>query len=159
MSWCLRRKLLPLASRPTPCPCWKTSPRLPLYSTAHPWPSKTRLNQTMTLSCDFLLWENRMCLQYLRVTFDPDTGLLSGLSNLKTKQTIKLTQNFYWSVSPQNLRWRICCYFHDLLVVAGTTPAMATTLPVISLRARTSSDPTPPRRSSSARRPRQRAFR
>lgn len=37
-------------------------------------------------------------LQFLRVTFDPDTGLLSSLSNLKTKQTIKLTQNFYWSV-------------------------------------------------------------
>lgn len=55
-----------------------------------------------------------MCLQFLRVTFDPDTGLLNGLSNLKTKQTIKLRQNFYWSVSPQNLRWRICCYFHDL---------------------------------------------
>ncbi|XP_003972325.3 lysosomal alpha-mannosidase isoform X1 [Takifugu rubripes] len=34
--------------------------------------------------------------KFLRVTFDPDTGLLSGLSNLKTKQTIKLTQNFYW---------------------------------------------------------------
>lgn len=37
-------------------------------------------------------------LQYLKVTFDPDTGLLSSLSNLETKQTIKLTQNFYWSV-------------------------------------------------------------
>lgn len=35
-------------------------------------------------------------LQYLRVTFDPDTGLLSSLTNLETKQTIKLTQNFYW---------------------------------------------------------------
>uniref|UniRef100_A0A8C6KLS3 Alpha-mannosidase n=1 Tax=Nothobranchius furzeri TaxID=105023 RepID=A0A8C6KLS3_NOTFU len=34
--------------------------------------------------------------KYLQVTFDPDTGLLSGLSNLETKQTIKLTQNFYW---------------------------------------------------------------
>uniref|UniRef100_A0A8C6KDZ4 Alpha-mannosidase n=1 Tax=Nothobranchius furzeri TaxID=105023 RepID=A0A8C6KDZ4_NOTFU len=34
--------------------------------------------------------------RYLQVTFDPDTGLLSGLSNLETKQTIKLTQNFYW---------------------------------------------------------------
>ncbi|KAF7652581.1 hypothetical protein LDENG_00095180 [Lucifuga dentata] len=34
--------------------------------------------------------------QYLRVTFDPDTGLLSSLSNLETKQIIKLTQNFYW---------------------------------------------------------------
>ncbi|XP_034395786.1 lysosomal alpha-mannosidase [Cyclopterus lumpus] len=34
--------------------------------------------------------------KFLRVTFDPDTGLLSGLSNLETKQTIKLTQNFYW---------------------------------------------------------------
>uniref|UniRef100_A0A3Q3WC73 Alpha-mannosidase n=1 Tax=Mola mola TaxID=94237 RepID=A0A3Q3WC73_MOLML len=34
--------------------------------------------------------------RFLRVTFDPDTGLLSSLSNLKTKQTIKLTQNFYW---------------------------------------------------------------
>uniref|UniRef100_A0A8C4E4T8 Lysosomal alpha-mannosidase n=1 Tax=Dicentrarchus labrax TaxID=13489 RepID=A0A8C4E4T8_DICLA len=36
--------------------------------------------------------------QFLRVTFDPDTGLLSSLSNLETKQTIKLTQNFYWLV-------------------------------------------------------------
>ncbi|XP_056266285.1 lysosomal alpha-mannosidase isoform X2 [Pseudoliparis swirei] len=34
--------------------------------------------------------------KFLRVTFDPDTGLLSGLSNLETRQTIKLTQNFYW---------------------------------------------------------------
>ncbi|CAG12505.1 unnamed protein product, partial [Tetraodon nigroviridis] len=34
--------------------------------------------------------------KFLRVTFDPDTGLLSGLSNLETQQTIKLTQNFYW---------------------------------------------------------------
>ncbi|KAM9856488.1 lysosomal alpha-mannosidase [Aulostomus maculatus] len=34
--------------------------------------------------------------KYLRVTFDPDTGLLSSFSNLETKQTIKLTQNFYW---------------------------------------------------------------
>ncbi|KAK9540894.1 hypothetical protein VZT92_003314 [Zoarces viviparus] len=34
--------------------------------------------------------------QFLRVTFDPDTGLLSSLTNLETKRTIKLTQNFYW---------------------------------------------------------------
>ncbi|XP_070684120.1 lysosomal alpha-mannosidase [Pempheris klunzingeri] len=34
--------------------------------------------------------------KFLRVTFDPDTGLLSSLSNLETKQTIKLKQNFYW---------------------------------------------------------------
>ncbi|KAM6940660.1 lysosomal alpha-mannosidase [Xenentodon cancila] len=34
--------------------------------------------------------------KFLRVTFDPDTGLLSGLSNLETSQSIKLTQNFYW---------------------------------------------------------------
>ncbi|KAM9494751.1 LOW QUALITY PROTEIN: lysosomal alpha-mannosidase [Clarias gariepinus] len=34
--------------------------------------------------------------KYLRVTFDTQTGLLSGLSNLETKQSIKLTQNFYW---------------------------------------------------------------
>ncbi|XP_024863643.1 lysosomal alpha-mannosidase [Kryptolebias marmoratus] len=34
--------------------------------------------------------------KYLQATFDPDTGLLSSLSNLETKQTIKLTQNFYW---------------------------------------------------------------
>ncbi|XP_034043246.1 lysosomal alpha-mannosidase [Thalassophryne amazonica] len=34
--------------------------------------------------------------KFVRVTFDPDTGLLSGLTNLETKQTIKLTQNFYW---------------------------------------------------------------
>lgn len=38
-------------------------------------------------------------LKFLQVTFDPDTGLLSSLSNLETKQTIKLTQNFYWLVS------------------------------------------------------------
>ncbi|KAJ8263830.1 hypothetical protein GJAV_G00141780, partial [Gymnothorax javanicus] len=36
--------------------------------------------------------------KYLRVTFDPDTGLLSSLSNLETKQTMQLKQNFYWSV-------------------------------------------------------------
>ncbi|XP_061576630.1 lysosomal alpha-mannosidase [Cololabis saira] len=34
--------------------------------------------------------------KFLRVTFDPDTGLLSSLSNLETSQSIKLTQNFYW---------------------------------------------------------------
>ncbi|XP_035261901.1 lysosomal alpha-mannosidase [Anguilla anguilla] len=34
--------------------------------------------------------------QYLRVTFDPDTGLLSSLTNLETKQTVQLKQNFYW---------------------------------------------------------------
>ncbi|XP_019717347.1 lysosomal alpha-mannosidase [Hippocampus comes] len=34
--------------------------------------------------------------KYLRVTFDPTTGLLSGLDNLETKQSIGLTQNFYW---------------------------------------------------------------
>uniref|UniRef100_A0A667WC52 Alpha-mannosidase n=1 Tax=Myripristis murdjan TaxID=586833 RepID=A0A667WC52_9TELE len=34
--------------------------------------------------------------KFLRATFDPDTGLLSSLSNLETKQTIRLTQNFYW---------------------------------------------------------------
>ncbi|KAF3688011.1 Lysosomal alpha-mannosidase [Channa argus] len=34
--------------------------------------------------------------KFLQVTFDPNTGLLSSLSNLETKQTIKLTQNFYW---------------------------------------------------------------
>ncbi|XP_044046070.1 lysosomal alpha-mannosidase [Siniperca chuatsi] len=34
--------------------------------------------------------------KFLQVTFDPDTGLLSSLTNLETKQTIKLTQNFYW---------------------------------------------------------------
>ncbi|XP_074544747.1 lysosomal alpha-mannosidase [Halichoeres trimaculatus] len=34
--------------------------------------------------------------KFLQVTFDPDTGLLSSLSNLETKQSIKLTQNFYW---------------------------------------------------------------
>ncbi|XP_040026054.2 lysosomal alpha-mannosidase [Gasterosteus aculeatus] len=34
--------------------------------------------------------------QFLRATFDPATGLLSGLSNLETKRTIKLTQNFFW---------------------------------------------------------------
>ncbi|KAM8880161.1 lysosomal alpha-mannosidase isoform 2-T2 [Spinachia spinachia] len=34
--------------------------------------------------------------QFLRATFDPATGLLSSLSNLETKQTIKLTQNFFW---------------------------------------------------------------
>ncbi|KAM9792306.1 lysosomal alpha-mannosidase [Neosynchiropus ocellatus] len=34
--------------------------------------------------------------KYLQVTFDPDTGLLSSLTNTETKQTIKLSQNFYW---------------------------------------------------------------
>uniref|UniRef100_A0A672YR33 Alpha-mannosidase n=1 Tax=Sphaeramia orbicularis TaxID=375764 RepID=A0A672YR33_9TELE len=34
--------------------------------------------------------------KFLKVTFDPDTGLLSSFSNLETTQTIKLTQNFYW---------------------------------------------------------------
>ncbi|KAM8843149.1 lysosomal alpha-mannosidase [Synchiropus picturatus] len=34
--------------------------------------------------------------KFLRVTFDPDTGLLSGLTNMETKQSIKLSQNFYW---------------------------------------------------------------
>uniref|UniRef100_A0A8K9V7E0 Alpha-mannosidase n=1 Tax=Oncorhynchus mykiss TaxID=8022 RepID=A0A8K9V7E0_ONCMY len=36
-------------------------------------------------------------LDFLRVTFDPETGLLSSLSNLETQQTVKLSQNFYWS--------------------------------------------------------------
>uniref|UniRef100_A0A8C7Q7Y7 Alpha-mannosidase n=1 Tax=Oncorhynchus mykiss TaxID=8022 RepID=A0A8C7Q7Y7_ONCMY len=34
--------------------------------------------------------------KFLRVTFDPETGLLSSLSNLETQQTVKLSQNFYW---------------------------------------------------------------
>lgn len=34
--------------------------------------------------------------KYLRATFDPDSGLLSGLMNLETQQRIDLTQNFYW---------------------------------------------------------------
>uniref|UniRef100_A0A3Q1FR55 Alpha-mannosidase n=1 Tax=Acanthochromis polyacanthus TaxID=80966 RepID=A0A3Q1FR55_9TELE len=34
--------------------------------------------------------------KFLKVTFDPDTGLLSSLSNLETQQSIKLAQNFYW---------------------------------------------------------------
>ncbi|XP_053472645.1 lysosomal alpha-mannosidase isoform X1 [Ictalurus furcatus] len=34
--------------------------------------------------------------KYLKVTFDTQTGLVSGLTNLETQQTIKLTQNFYW---------------------------------------------------------------
>ncbi|XP_063055152.1 lysosomal alpha-mannosidase [Engraulis encrasicolus] len=34
--------------------------------------------------------------KFLKVTFDPATGLLSGLSNLETQQSIKLSQNFYW---------------------------------------------------------------
>lgn len=42
-------------------------------------------------------------MQFLRVTFDPDTGLVSGLSNLETKQTIRLTQKFYWSESPRTV--------------------------------------------------------
>uniref|UniRef100_A0A8K9X3W4 Alpha-mannosidase n=1 Tax=Oncorhynchus mykiss TaxID=8022 RepID=A0A8K9X3W4_ONCMY len=37
--------------------------------------------------------------KFLRVTFDPETGLLSSLSNLETQQTVKLSQNFYWSNS------------------------------------------------------------
>uniref|UniRef100_A0A674B9P0 Alpha-mannosidase n=1 Tax=Salmo trutta TaxID=8032 RepID=A0A674B9P0_SALTR len=45
--------------------------------------------------------------KFLRVTFDPETGLLSSLSNLETQQTVKLSQNFYclplslpWSYTP-----------------------------------------------------------
>uniref|UniRef100_A0A8B9KGF7 Lysosomal alpha-mannosidase n=1 Tax=Astyanax mexicanus TaxID=7994 RepID=A0A8B9KGF7_ASTMX len=34
--------------------------------------------------------------QYLKATFDPTTGLLSGLTNLETQQSIQLSQNFYW---------------------------------------------------------------
>ncbi|XP_072528049.1 lysosomal alpha-mannosidase isoform X1 [Salminus brasiliensis] len=34
--------------------------------------------------------------KYLKVTFDPTTGLLSGLTNLETQQSIHLSQNFYW---------------------------------------------------------------
>ncbi|XP_076147474.1 lysosomal alpha-mannosidase [Alosa pseudoharengus] len=34
--------------------------------------------------------------KFLKVTFDPATGLLSSLSNLETQQSIKLSQNFYW---------------------------------------------------------------
>lgn len=42
-------------------------------------------------------------LQFLQATFDPDTGLLSSFSNLETKQTIKLTQNFYWLVQRKSI--------------------------------------------------------
>lgn len=38
-------------------------------------------------------------LQFLKVTFDTTTGLLSGLTNLETSQSIKLKQNFYWSAA------------------------------------------------------------
>ncbi|XP_066512258.1 lysosomal alpha-mannosidase-like [Hoplias malabaricus] len=34
--------------------------------------------------------------KYLKASFDPETGLLSGLTNLETQQNIQLTQNFYW---------------------------------------------------------------
>uniref|UniRef100_A0A8C9U4P0 Alpha-mannosidase n=1 Tax=Scleropages formosus TaxID=113540 RepID=A0A8C9U4P0_SCLFO len=34
--------------------------------------------------------------QFIRVTFDPDTGLMNSLTNLETKQKIQLMQNFYW---------------------------------------------------------------
>ncbi|TRY82085.1 hypothetical protein DNTS_024091 [Danionella cerebrum] len=34
--------------------------------------------------------------KFLKVRFDPNTGLLSSLTNLETQQTIRLTQNFYW---------------------------------------------------------------
>ncbi|XP_010871016.2 lysosomal alpha-mannosidase [Esox lucius] len=34
--------------------------------------------------------------KFLKVTFDPETGLLSSLSNLETQQTVRLSQNFYW---------------------------------------------------------------
>ncbi|XP_036385660.1 lysosomal alpha-mannosidase [Megalops cyprinoides] len=34
--------------------------------------------------------------KFLKVTFDPDTGLLSSLSNLETKQTVQLKQSFFW---------------------------------------------------------------
>uniref|UniRef100_A0A6Q2Y3L4 Alpha-mannosidase n=1 Tax=Esox lucius TaxID=8010 RepID=A0A6Q2Y3L4_ESOLU len=35
-------------------------------------------------------------VRFLKVTFDPETGLLSSLSNLETQQTVRLSQNFYW---------------------------------------------------------------
>lgn len=72
-------------------------------------------------------------LKFLQVTFDPDTGLLSSLSNLETKQTIKLTQNFYWLVSliethtntpVDDWSYNVCvCVSH----VPGTTPVTVTT--------------------------------
>ncbi|KAG7274498.1 hypothetical protein CRUP_025691 [Coryphaenoides rupestris] len=34
--------------------------------------------------------------KFVRVTFDPATGLLASLTNLETQQTIKVSQNFYW---------------------------------------------------------------
>ncbi|KAI1886659.1 hypothetical protein AGOR_G00198080 [Albula goreensis] len=34
--------------------------------------------------------------KFLKVTFDPETGLLSSLTNMETKQTMQLKQNFYW---------------------------------------------------------------
>ncbi|XP_066563843.1 lysosomal alpha-mannosidase isoform X2 [Amia ocellicauda] len=34
--------------------------------------------------------------EFVKVTFDPDTGLLSSISNLETQQTLRLSQNFYW---------------------------------------------------------------
>lgn len=34
--------------------------------------------------------------KFLRASFDPESGLLSGLTNLETKQRIDLRQNFYW---------------------------------------------------------------
>ncbi|KAM9313685.1 lysosomal alpha-mannosidase [Pholidichthys leucotaenia] len=43
--------------------------------------------------------------KYLKVTFDPDTGLLSSLSNLETNQSIRLTQNFYWYNASDGNNW------------------------------------------------------
>ncbi|KAG9337365.1 hypothetical protein JZ751_028785 [Albula glossodonta] len=44
--------------------------------------------------------------KFLKVTFDPETGLLSSLTNMETKQTMQLKQNFYWSNSVVQEVWQ-----------------------------------------------------
>lgn len=57
--------------------------------------------------------------QFVKVTFDTTTGLLSDLTNLETGQSIKLKQNFYWSVThfyePEVFIWIIC----SILLISG----------------------------------------
>lgn len=113
-------------------------------------------------------------LQFLKVTFNTTTGLLSDLTNLETGQSIKLKQNFYWSVTDMSVQcwlvyqWRskvlhflrVClCYMPLSSKLAGTMPVMETTRTVTSLQVPTSSDPTPPHLSSSVKPPRRKPFR
>uniref|UniRef100_A0A669B7B2 Alpha-mannosidase n=1 Tax=Oreochromis niloticus TaxID=8128 RepID=A0A669B7B2_ORENI len=53
---------------------------------------------SMCASSKYEMIQNKLCScqTFLQVTFDHETGLISSLNNLETKQSIKLTQNFYW---------------------------------------------------------------